>query len=106
MAIRCMRHTRATQGWGSCFGIAADLKTLENVERPTCKCPECQRDSWIPEGALRTRPTERNGPMPLPATAQREVDRRAKLAKWRDETKLERTVARKYAVVMGGRVTV
>jgi plasmid rolling circle replication initiator protein Rep len=51
-AIRCMRHTRATQAWGSCHGIAAEAKALEMEEKPRCQCPGCEDARFLPVMAL------------------------------------------------------
>ena len=50
--IRAMRHTRATQAFGSCHGIGKELKAMEDEHKPAAKCEGCENPSWIPSAML------------------------------------------------------
>lgn len=50
--IRAMRHTRATQAWGSCYGIAGELRKLEEADKPAAKCDGCERPAWVPSALI------------------------------------------------------
>lgn len=47
-AIRAMEGSRATQGWGTCFGIGKLLEQQEEAEKPKCECEGCQNASYVP----------------------------------------------------------
>lgn len=50
--IRAMRHTRATQAWGSCHGIAGELKKMEEADKPAAKCEGCDHPAWVPSALV------------------------------------------------------
>lgn len=50
--IRAMRHTRATQAFGNCFGIAKELREAEEADKPAAQCDGCETPQWIPSAMV------------------------------------------------------
>lgn len=44
-----MRHTRATQAFGSCHGIAKELKLMDREKFGGAKCEGCDHPEWVPD---------------------------------------------------------
>lgn len=47
--IRAMRHTRATQAFGSCHGIAKELEIMDREKFGGAKCDGCEQPVWVPD---------------------------------------------------------
>lgn len=103
-AIRCMRHTRATQCWGSCHGLAKEARRQANERKSGCRCEGCQNPSFMPSSVA----------MPRVDYERHRKSQADKLTKWhngirqkdKDVTKLKKAFVPvvKYQKAMEGRI--
>lgn len=91
-AIRCMGGVRATQCWGTLYGLVAESKRLENEAHKPAKCATCNKSSWMPSAVVSH----------LMGAASKRHEREKRQAA-RDLPKVNRAITRKVADVAAWR---